>query len=156
MPADGGAPPRSSPAEGSAELEALYQERILEHYRRPHNKGLLPGATARAEVVNPTCGDEIAVEAIVDGGVIRDVRFTGRGCSISQASASMMTDVARGATVGAAARTGRALEALLAGQSVTRPALGALLALEPVARYPARVSCALMAWRALERALERA
>ena len=156
MPADGSAPPRLAPAEGSAELEALYQERILEHYRRPRNKGALPGATARAEVVNPTCGDEIAVEVIVDGGLIRDVRFTGRGCSISQASASMMTELARGATVGAAGRTGRALESLLAGKPVTRAALGELLALEPVSRYAARVPCAMMAWRALERALERA
>ena len=153
MPADGSARSRSAPAEGSAELEALYQERILEHYRRPRNKGPLAGATARAEVVNPTCGDEIAVEVVVDGGLIRDVRFTGRGCSISQASASMMTELARGATVGAAGRTGRALEALLAGTPVTREALGELLALEPVSRYPARVPCALMAWRALDQAL---
>lgn len=153
MPADGGAPPRPAPAEGSAELEALYQERILDHYRRPRNKGALPGATARAEVVNPTCGDEIAVEVILDGGLIRDVRFTGRGCSISQASASMMTELARGATVGAAGRTGRALASLLAGKPVTRAALGELLALEPVSRYPARVACAMMAWRALGQAL---
>lgn len=153
MPADGGALPRSAPAEGSAALEALYQERILEHYRRPRNKGALPGATARAAVVNPTCGDEISVEVIVDGGRIRNARFTGRGCSISQASASMMTELVRGATVGAAGRRGRALEALLAGKPVTRQALGELLALEPVSRYPARVPCALMGWRALRQAL---
>lgn len=153
MPADEGAFPLPIPAEGSAALEALYQDRILDHYRRPRNKGVLPGATARAEVSNPTCGDEIAVEAIVEGGVIRELRFTGRGCSISQASASMMTEVARGATVGAAARTGRALATLLAGETVTSAALGELLALEPVARYPARVPCALMAWKALRQAL---
>lgn len=159
MPADGGTAPRPGSSGGSAELEALYQEAILEHYRRPRNKAALPGATGRAEVVNPTCGDEIAVEVIVEAGVIREARFSGRGCSISQASASMMTELARGATVGAAARTGRALESLLGGSPVTggaRGALGDLLALEPVSRYPARVPCALMAWRALEQALKQA
>ncbi|HEX2719058.1 MAG TPA: SUF system NifU family Fe-S cluster assembly protein [Gemmatimonadaceae bacterium] len=145
MAADG----KVSPA---ADAEALYQDVILEHYRRPRNKGALRGATHRAEVSNPTCGDEIAVEAIVDGGVIREVKFTGRGCSISQASASMMTDLARGASLGAAERTAAALEKLLTKQPVTREALGPLIAFEPVAKYPARVGCALMSWRALLKA----
>lgn len=145
MAADGAVSP-------TADTEALYQEVILEHYRRPRNKGVLPGATHRAELSNPTCGDEIAVEAVIDGGVIREIRFTGRGCSISQASASIMTDLARGATVGAAERTAGALEQLLAKQPVTRAALGPLVAFEPVAKYPARTGCALMAWRALVKA----
>ena len=139
----------------AADAEALYQDVILEHYRRPRNKGSLAGATHRAEVSNPTCGDEIAVEAIVDAGVIREVRFTGRGCSISQAAASMMTDLARGATVGAAERTGSAFERLLTKQPVTREALGPLVAFEPVAKYPARIGCAMMAWRALVAATEK-
>ena len=134
--------------------EALYQERILDHYRRPRNKGELANANARATVTNPVCGDEIGVEAIVDGGVIRDVRFTGQGCSIAQASASMMTDMVRGASVGAARRTGEALRKLLAKEPVTRDALGDLIAFEVVARYPARVGCAMMPWRALEQALQ--
>ena len=133
----------------AADAEALFQDAILEHYRRPRNKGALPGATHRAEVSNPTCGDEIAVEVVVEGGIIRDVKFVGRGCSISQASASMMTDLARGASVGAAQRTAAALEKLLTKRPVTRDALGPLIAFEPVARYPARVGCALMAWKAL-------
>ena len=148
MAADG----RVSPA---ADAEALYQDVILEHYRRPRNKGALSGATHRAEVSNPTCGDEIAVEAIVDGGVIREVKFTGRGCSISQASASMMTDLARGASLGATERTAAAFEKLLTREPVTREALGPLIAFEPVAKYPARVGCALMAWKALIRATHR-
>lgn len=137
----------------AADAEALYQDVILEHYRRPRNKGPLCGSTHRAEVSNPTCGDEISVEAIIDGGVIRDVMFTGRGCSISQAAASMMTDLARGATIGATARTATALEQLLTRQPVTRDALGPLVAFEPVARYPARVGCAMMPWRALAKAM---
>ncbi|HEX2781784.1 MAG TPA: SUF system NifU family Fe-S cluster assembly protein [Gemmatimonadaceae bacterium] len=133
--------------------DALYQEQILQHYRRPHNKGALPHANARASVVNPACGDEITVEAIVEGGIVREARFTGQGCSIAQASASMMTEMARGASVGAVRRTAEALRKLLAKESVTRDALGELLAFEVVARYPARVGCAMMPWRALEQAI---
>ena len=137
----------------SAALEALYQEQILDHYRRPRNKGVLAGATASAHLSNPTCGDEVTVEVIVDGGVIRDLRFTGQGCSIAQASASMMTEMARGASIGAVRRTRAALERLLHREAVTRDALGDLVAFESVARYPARINCVLMPWRALEQAL---
>jgi len=137
----------------SATVEALYQEQILDHYRRPRNKGALPGATASAHISNPTCGDEVTVEVIVEGGVVRDIRFTGLGCSIAQASASMMTEMARGASIGAVRRTRAAIERLLRREPVTRDALGDLLAFEAVARYPARIECVLMPWRALERAL---
>jgi nitrogen fixation NifU-like protein len=141
------------PSVQSASVEALYQDLILEYYRTPRNKGELPGATTSARLSNPTCGDEVTVEAIIDGGVIRDIRFTGRGCSIAQASASMMTEMAKGASVGAVRRTRAALERLLAREPVTRDALGALVAFEAVARYPARVGCVLMPWRALEQAI---
>lgn len=143
----------SAPLVQSASVEAMYQDLILEHYRKPRNKGALPGATASAHISNPTCGDEVTVEAIVDGGVIRDIRFTGQGCSIAQASASIMTGMAKGASVGAVRRTRAALERLLRREPVTRDALGDLLAFEAVARYPARIGCALMPWRALEQAL---
>ena len=143
----------TTPAAPSAALEALYQEQILDHYRRPRNKGALASATASAHLSNPTCGDEVTVEVIVDGGVIREVRFTGQGCSIAQASASMMTEMARAASIGAVRRTRAALERLLRREPVTRDALGELLAFEPVARYPARINCVLMPWRALEQAL---
>jgi nitrogen fixation NifU-like protein len=146
-------PAGNGPAVQSASVEALYQDMILEHYRRPRNKGALPGATASAHLANPTCGDEVTVEAIIDGGVIRDVRFTGQGCSIAQASASMMTEMAKGASIGAVRRTRAALERLLAREPVTRDALGSLLAFEAVARYPARIGCVLMPWRALEQAI---
>ena len=141
------------PAAASASAEALYQDTILEHYRKPRNKGALPGATASAHRSNPACGDEVTVETIVDGGVIRDVRFTGQGCSLAQASASMMTELARGASVGAVRRTGAALERMLHREPVTRDALGALVAFEGVARYPARIGCVLMPWQALGEAI---
>ena len=144
---------RNAPVVQSASVEALYQELILDHYRKPRNKGALPGATASAHIANPTCGDEVTVEAIVDGGMIRDVRFTGQGCSIAQASASMMTGMAKGASIGAVRRTRAAVERLLRREPVTRDALGDLVAFEAVARYPARINCVLMPWRALEQAL---
>src|SRR6476661_9470807 len=82
--------------EHSAQVAALYQEMILDHYRRPRNKGVLENASARVEMKNPLCGDEIAVEVAFEGDSVRDLKFSGRGCSISQASASMMTQLVKG------------------------------------------------------------
>ena len=80
----------------SAELSALYHELILDHYRRPRNKGTLEKADASVEMKNPLCGDEIALQVAFDGDCVCDLRFSGRGCSISQASASMMTQLVKG------------------------------------------------------------
>src|ERR1035437_2728857 len=77
-------------------LAALYQEMILDHYRRPRNKGTLEGADASVTMKNPLCGDEIDLQLVFDGKTIREVKFTGHGCSISQASASMMTELVKG------------------------------------------------------------
>src|SRR6185436_17969064 len=91
--------------ETSAELSALYQELILDHYRRPRNKGTLENADASVEVKNPLCGDEIGLQVAFDAEGVRDLRFSGRGCSISQASASMMTQLVKG-------KTGEEIEAI--------------------------------------------
>lgn len=139
----------------SPAVEALFQDVILDHYRRPRNKGALAGATATGSVVNPTCGDEIAVEIALDGDLVREARFTGRGCSISQASASMMTGAAQGRTRDQLGETARRLEAMLRGERTDAEQLGDLRALGGVARFPARVPCALMPWRALALALGR-
>src|SRR4026208_1084258 len=85
-----------SQPERSAEIAALYQEMILDHYRRPRNKGTLERADAAVEMKNPLCGDEITLEVAFDGSGVGDVRFSGRGCAISQASASMMTQLVKG------------------------------------------------------------
>src|SRR5438045_9628556 len=82
----------------SAELSALYQEMILDHYRRPRNKGTMENADASVEMKNPLCGDEIGLQVVFEGDQISDVKFSGRGCSISQASASMMTQLLKGKT----------------------------------------------------------
>ena len=83
-----------------ASLTALYQDVILDHYRRPRNKGVLDGASVAVPMRNPLCGDEITVELLLEGDRVADVRFTGRGCSISQASASMMTELVKGKQAG--------------------------------------------------------
>jgi nitrogen fixation NifU-like protein len=141
--------------ETSAELSALYQELILDHYRRPRNKGTLENADAKVEMKNPLCGDEICLQVAFEGSSVCDLKFAGRGCSISQASASMMTQLVKGKSAEEieAIRT-RFRDLMLGDQSAADDqSLGSLRALSGVARFPARVKCALLAWNALETAL---
>jgi nitrogen fixation NifU-like protein len=139
----------------SAEVAALYQEMILDHYRRPRNKGTLERADASVEVKNPLCGDEIGLQVAFDGDSVGDLRFSGRGCSISQASASMMTQLVKGKSVGEIGAIRKQFRDLMLGNAAAAddPRLGSLRALSGVARFPARVKCALLAWNALESAL---
>ena len=135
-----------------AELGSLYQAVILDHYRRPRNHGALRDADARVHMNNPTCGDEIELSLRMEGERIAALAFTGRGCSISQASASMMTELLTGETVQGAEGAAARFKALLHGQCADR-SLGNLRALAGVAKFPPRVRCALLAWNALEEAL---
>ena len=139
-----------------AELEALFQETILEHYRRPRNKGTLDGATTQALIRNPACGDHIEVQlALGPDGRVREAAFTGQGCSIMQASASMMTDAVRGLTHADVDALAGSVAAMIEGDA--RPAaderLGDLRALSGVGRFPARRQCAALPWRALAMAM---
>ncbi|HZE08515.1 MAG TPA: SUF system NifU family Fe-S cluster assembly protein [Gemmatimonadaceae bacterium] len=142
--------------EMSAELSALYQEVILDHYRRPRNKGTLENADASVEMRNPLCGDEIDLQVAFDGDAVSDLRFSGRGCSISQASASMMTQLVKGKSKQEITMIWQQFRKLMLGDASVAddPQLGSLRALSGVARFPARVKCALLAWNALETALE--
>ncbi|HYK82431.1 MAG TPA: SUF system NifU family Fe-S cluster assembly protein [Gemmatimonadales bacterium] len=137
-------------------LNALYQELILDHYRRPRNQGSLAGATHTVSLTNPLCGDEIDLQLQVDGGVIRDVRFIGRGCSISQASASMMTQLLKQKSVAEALALAARMGAMLRGDEVAArdAALGELRALAGVAKFPVRIKCALLPWNALTDAVK--
>jgi nitrogen fixation NifU-like protein len=128
---------------------------ILDHYRRPRNKGTLENPDAAVELKNPLCGDEIGLQVTFDGEGIRDVTFSGRGCSISQASASMMTQLLKGKTRAEIESIRQQFRALMLGESSAAddPQLGSLRALSGVARFPARVKCALLAWNALDTAL---
>lgn len=138
-----------------ASLTALYQDIILDHYRRPRNKGTLENASVTVPMRNPLCGDEITLELEMVGDEISEVRFTGRGCSISQASTSMMTEMVKGKHASEIGRIGERFRAMVMGdaEAAADLSLGRARALAGVARFPARVKCALLAWNALERAL---
>jgi nitrogen fixation protein NifU and related proteins len=144
---------RSTPA-----LQSLYQQVILEHYRRPRNRGELEDADAEVHMNNPTCGDEIRLQLRVRDGLIDAVRFGGQGCSISQASASMMTQQLQGKSLHeAAAVMARFTEMMHGSEEAARDkALGDLRALAGVAKFPVRVRCALLAWDALQEAAKQA
>ena len=144
-----------SKPERSAEIAALYQEMILDHYRRPRNKGTLENADASVEMKNPLCGDEISLQVAFNGDGVGDVRFSGRGCSISLASASMMTQLVKGKGAEEIDELRKSFRQLMLGDAsaVDNAQLGPLRALSGVPRFPARVKCALLAWNALESAL---
>ncbi len=144
---------RSTPALGS-----LFQELILEHYRKPRNRGAIPDADATIHMKNPTCGDEIHLGLRLDEeGRIADVKFLGEGCSISQASASMMTQLLRGKTAAEAHELAARFTAMMRGDADAAKdrALGDTRALAGVAKFPARVKCALLSWDAMEEGLKR-
>ncbi len=133
-------------------LDDLYRDVILEHYSHPRNKGTLEPADITGEGANPLCGDEIRISLSVRDGVVRDARFDGKGCSISQASASMMTERIKGRRVEDVGRLIAAVKAMMRGE---RPGedLGDLEALQGVRRFPVRVKCATLGWVTLEQAL---
>ena len=138
-------------------LAAAYQELILDHYRRPRNRGPMARADARAELRNPLCGDEVALALALDGaGRVTEARFTGAGCSISQASASMLTQLIKGRTLGEAAELRERFARMLGGDATAAgdAALGDLRALAGVARLPVRIKCAMLAWRAFDEAVK--
>jgi nitrogen fixation NifU-like protein len=128
---------------------------ILDHYRRPRNKGTLDKADASVEMKNPLCGDEIGLQVAFDGDCVCDLKFSGRGCSISQASASMMTQLVKGKNAGEIDSIRKQFRDLMFGDSTAAddPQMRSLRALSGVARFPARVKCALLAWNALESAM---
>lgn len=138
-----------------SELDDLYQEILLDHYRRPRNFGPLPGADREVEGYNPLCGDRLRLQLRLEGERIAELRFEGSGCAISTASASMMTEAARGLAVPAALELAHRFQALVTGAPDAPPAdeLGELAALGGVREFPMRVKCATLAWHALRSAL---
>lgn len=138
------------------QFDDLYREIILDHYRRPRNRGELAEPTQRVEGVNPVCGDEIHLDLDIEDGTIRDVSFWGSGCSISQSSASMLTDRLKGCPVEEAERVMQKVRAMLMEGAAPDEEIGDLEALEGVARLPARVKCALLSWNVLQEGIRQA
>jgi nitrogen fixation NifU-like protein len=151
----GGRPPEFRQQE--AELDDLYREIILDHYRNPRHRGSLAQPTASHEGFNPLCGDEVAVEVLVRDGRVEDVAYRGSGCSISQSSASMMAEAVRGKSVDEAERLIADFTAMMRGSEEIDPdSLGDLEALSGVRKCPVRVKCATLAWHTLQEALREA
>ena len=153
-----------------AGLEDLYREIILDHYRSPRNRGELAPPAHRTEGFNPLCGDEIVVYVDVEeGGTITDLKIGGQGCSISQSSASMMSQAVKGRTVDEARELTRAFKALMSihesdlggddvaddlADDVAEIDLGDLEALRGVVKFPVRIKCATLSWNTLNQALD--
>jgi nitrogen fixation NifU-like protein len=138
-------------------LDELYKEVILDHYKSPRNKRGLEAATVTRQKNNPLCGDEIAIHASLDGGSVKEITFEGQGCSISQASASMLTESVRGKPVDEAADLAARFRGLMEGKvEPDEEAFGDLVALKGVAKYPVRIKCAVLAWDVLQEALDEA
>jgi len=134
-------------------LDDLYREIILDHYSHPRNRGALEHADISVEGANPLCGDELSLHARVQDGVIAEVRFDGRGCSISQASASMMTEEMKGKRLDEARGLVAQFKAMMHGQPSALEGTD-LAALQGVRKFPVRVKCATLAWHTLRSALE--
>ena len=144
-------------------LEDLYREIILDHYRTPRNRGELPTPPAQfAQGHNPLCGDEITVFVQIDDNVVSDVKVSGQGCSISQSSASMMSQAVKGKALGDIEALVHRFKVMMSIEedSEDSPAaevkLGDLEALQGVVKFPVRIKCAVLAWNTLSEALDRA
>lgn len=135
------------------ELDSLYQEVILDHYKHPQHKGLSPVFSAQVSHVNLSCGDEITLNIILEKGVITSLTWEGQGCAISQASVSMMADLLTGKTLGAADVIVKSFSDLMAskGASVGDPLiLEDAVAFAGVSKFPSRIKCALLGWMAFK------
>lgn len=131
-------------------LEDIYREAIMDHYARPRNRGTLEHPVIAHHGHNPTCGDDIDIHVALDGDRIDEVRFSGRGCSISQASASMMTMALKGKTLPEAKALLQKFLSMIKGEPGPYKELGELQALQGIARLPARTKCASLAWHTIE------
>jgi nitrogen fixation NifU-like protein len=142
----------------SSELDSLYQEIILDHYKNPHHAGLREPYEAEVHHVNPTCGDEVTLRVHLADGLVQDVSYDAVGCSISQAAASVMADLVIGKKVDDAVTVHETFLALMQGKGQVEPDEDVLedgIAFAGVAKFPARVKCALLPWMAWKDATAR-
>jgi nitrogen fixation protein NifU and related proteins len=140
-----------------AELDDLYRDIIIDHYRNPRHKGHLTAPTACHEGLNPLCGDEVTIEVKLEDGRLADIAYTGSGCSISQSSASMMTEAIEGKSVADVRHLIGEFTSMMRGSDDVDPEeLGDLEALSGVRKFPVRIKCATLAWHTLDEALNEA
>lgn len=137
-------------------LDQLYRQVIMDHYKNPRNRGQLDSSeSVTIDMNNPTCGDRIQLQLQVENGQIKNARFTGEGCSISMSSASMMTEAIKGKTLEEALKMSRLFSEMMLGKDIDSNELdlGDIEALQGVAKFPARIKCATLAWKAMEKGI---
>ncbi|MDN7243576.1 SUF system NifU family Fe-S cluster assembly protein [Planococcus sp. N028] len=139
----------------SKNLDQLYRQVIMDHYKTPRNKGTLDANSVNIEMNNPTCGDRIQLTLQVEEGIVKDAKFDGEGCSISMASASMMTQAVKGKDVDTALQLSHIFSDMMLGKEYDDTIdLGDIEALQGVSQFPARIKCATLAWKAMEKGVQ--
>ncbi|WP_033827949.1 Fe-S cluster assembly sulfur transfer protein SufU [Bacillus andreraoultii] len=135
------------------QLDSLYRSVIMDHYKKPRNKGILQDGNLTIDMNNPTCGDRIRLTMKENNGIIEDVKFEGEGCSISMASASMMTQLIKGKDIETALKLSQIFSLMVQGKEYDHGDLdlGDIEALHGVSKFPARIKCATLAWKAMEK-----
>lgn len=138
------------------QLDTLYRQVIMDHYKNPRNRGDLDGDVLKVNMNNPTCGDRIQLQMQVEDDHITEAKFIGEGCSISLSSASMMTQAIKGLHVDKAIRLSQIFSDMMLGKDFDEEEfdLGDIEALQGVAKFPARIKCATLAWKAMEQGIE--
>ncbi|PLS18075.1 SUF system NifU family Fe-S cluster assembly protein [Bacillus sp. M6-12] len=139
----------------SNNLDTLYRQVIMDHYKNPRNKGALEDGSLVIDMNNPTCGDRIRLTLKVEDGTVTDAKFDGEGCSISMSSASMMTQAIKGKDIETALKFSRIFSDMIQGKEYDDEGLdlGDIEALQGVSKFPARIKCATLAWKAMEKGL---
>ncbi|MBR3118609.1 Fe-S cluster assembly sulfur transfer protein SufU [Oceanobacillus profundus] len=134
-------------------LDTLYRQVIMDHYKNPRNRGQIEGDSVTIDMNNPTCGDRIQLQMQVEDGVVQDAKFEGEGCSISMSSASMMTQAIKGKSLEQAVKMSRAFSEMMLGKEIDTEGLDMedIEALQGVSKFPARIKCATLAWKAMEK-----
>jgi nitrogen fixation NifU-like protein len=137
------------------DLDALYRRVIMDHYKKPRNRGVLEDGSHTINMNNPTCGDRIQLTFKVEDGIVKEAMFEGEGCSISMSSASMMTQEIKGKRVEEALKLSEIFSEMMLGKEHDDSIdLGDIEALQGVAKFPARIKCATLAWKAMEKGLK--
>jgi nitrogen fixation protein NifU and related proteins len=146
---------RSILAMSSNHLDTLYRQVIMDHYKNPRNKGVLENDSLTINMNNPTCGDRIQLTLKLEEGVVKDAKFEGEGCSISMSSASMMTQAVKGKKLEEALKLSEVFSLMMQGKEYDDSLdLGDIEALQGVSKFPARIKCATLAWKAMEKGIK--
>ncbi|GAB4072824.1 SUF system NifU family Fe-S cluster assembly protein [Barrientosiimonas marina] len=137
-----------------SDLNTLYRQVIMDHYKNPKNNGTFENDALTVDMNNPTCGDRIQLQLQLVDGVVQDAKFTGEGCSISMASCSMMTEAVKGQKLEDALNMSKAFSNMMLGEEVDTDEMGDAAALQGVSQFPARIKCATLPWKAMEKGVK--